>query len=201
MTTDPYQILGISRSATDEEVKNAYRELARKYHPDNYTNSPLADLAEEKMKQINEAYEQIKRERTARTQHGSTGGRSSYGGSERFAEVRRLINHGEFARADVILEGVVQSERNAEWHFLKGCTLVRRGWYFDAQKHFQTACDMEPQNEEYRAALDQMQSQSATYGRAYRQRPAGADACDCCTNLICADCLCELCGGDLISCI
>ena len=56
---DPYEVLGIQRGASDEEIKKAYRELARKYHPDNYQNNPLADLAEEKMKEINAAYEQI----------------------------------------------------------------------------------------------------------------------------------------------
>ena len=56
---DPYQILGISRNATDEEVKNAYRNLAKKYHPDSYGDNPLADLAEEKMQEINEAYDSI----------------------------------------------------------------------------------------------------------------------------------------------
>ena len=52
---DPYQILNIPPTATDEEVKRAYRDLARKYHPDNYHDTPLADLAQEKMKEINEA--------------------------------------------------------------------------------------------------------------------------------------------------
>ena len=56
---DPYSVLGVSPNASDEEIKKAYRELARKYHPDNYQNNPLADLAEEKMKEINAAYEQI----------------------------------------------------------------------------------------------------------------------------------------------
>ena len=61
---DPYTVLGVSPSATDEAVKKAYRELARKYHPDNYQNNPLADLAEEKMKEINEAYDTITKQRS-----------------------------------------------------------------------------------------------------------------------------------------
>ena len=62
---DPYQILNIPPTATDEEVKRAYRDLARKYHPDNYHDNPLADLAQEKMKEINEAYDQIQKHRMA----------------------------------------------------------------------------------------------------------------------------------------
>ena len=55
---DPYSVLGVSQNATDEEIKKAYREQARKYHPDNYANNPLSDLAEEKMQEINEAYDE-----------------------------------------------------------------------------------------------------------------------------------------------
>lgn len=56
---DPYQVLGVSRDATDEEVKKAYRELSRKYHPDANANNPLKDLAEEKFKEVQAAYSQI----------------------------------------------------------------------------------------------------------------------------------------------
>ena len=66
--TDPYKVLGVSPNASDEEVKAAYRKLAKKYHPDNYANSPLADLADEKMKEVNEAYDTIMNERKHRSQ-------------------------------------------------------------------------------------------------------------------------------------
>ncbi len=194
---DAYQILGVSPSATDEEIKEAYRELARKYHPDNYVNSPIADLAEEKMKEINEAYEKIKEERANGYSKQSRAGASS---DSRYTEIRRLINKGEFAKADMTLENMLQSDRNAEWYFLKGCTLLRRGWYIDAQKHFQQACNMDPQNPEYRQAYEQMQRTSRGYGNQRPQRD-GITGCGVCGDLICADCLCELCGGDLIPCL
>ena len=60
---DPYEVLGVPPTASDDEVKRAYRDLARKYHPDNYVDNPLADLAQEKMKDINEAYDTITRNR------------------------------------------------------------------------------------------------------------------------------------------
>ena len=77
--TDPYKVLGVSPSATDEEVKDAYRKLAKKYHPDQYADSPLKDLADEKMKEINEAYDAITKMRSG----GSSGGYQSQGAYQR----------------------------------------------------------------------------------------------------------------------
>ncbi|MBQ8509075.1 MAG: J domain-containing protein [Clostridia bacterium] len=197
---DPYKVLGVSRDATDEEIKKAYRELARKYHPDNYVNNPLADLVEEKMKEINEAYDAIQKERASGK---SSSGSSSYstGGYGDYTRVRELINARQFAEAELILDAVGQANRNAEWNFLKGCVLIQRGWYYDAQKYLETACYLDPTNSEYKAALDRIRSNTASYGRTYRtNQNVGYSPCDICTGLLCADCMCECCGKDLISC-
>lgn len=73
---DPYEVLGVSPSASDDEVKKAYRELSRKYHPDANANNPLSDLAEEKFKEVQSAYQQIMDARangTSGYQQGSQG--------------------------------------------------------------------------------------------------------------------------------
>ena len=197
---DPYKVLGISRDATEEEVKRAYRELARKYHPDNYTNNPLADIAEEKMKEINEAYDAIQKERASghTSSDGSSYSSGTYGD---YSKVRELINMRRYSEAELILDAVGQQNRGAEWNFLKGCVLIQRGWYYDAQKYLETACYLDPTNGEYRAALDRIRSNTADFGRGYRTtRGGGRSACDICSGLICAECMCECCGGDLISC-
>ena len=79
---DPYEVLGIPRTATDDEVKTAYRNMARKYHPDNYTDNPLSDLAQEKMQEINEAYEVLSddQKRSRYDQFGFAGVDPNYGG-------------------------------------------------------------------------------------------------------------------------
>ena len=200
---DPYEVLGVSKNATDDEIKNAYRELARKYHPDNYTDNPLSDLAGEKMKEINEAYDAIVNSRRHGSSKNSNTYNSSYSGSTNFPEVRSLINQGRLEQAQEILDGVPPQNRDAEWYFLNGTVLYRRGWFDQAYTSFATAVRMNPQNPEYRNAMNNAQRQSGqqynpsrSYGSA-----GGCDACDMCQGLICADCLCEMCGGNLCSCI
>ena len=63
MIGDPYEVLGVSPKASNDQVKRAYRDLSRKYHPDSYADNPLAGLAEEKFKEVQEAYDQIMQER------------------------------------------------------------------------------------------------------------------------------------------
>lgn len=187
---DPYQVLGISESATDEEVKRAYRELARKYHPDNYHDNPLADLAQEKMKEINAAYEEINRRRGGGGRSASYAGQSygaSGGSSPVLQQVRSAIQAGDIARAEALLNNA--GDHNAEWNFLKGAVCYRRGWMDEALRYYEAACRMEPGNPEYRRALELMRN-----GSPYR--PGGEPfgtlcAGNPCLTLCCAYTLCN----------
>lgn len=195
---DPYAILGISPSATDDEVKSAYRELARKYHPDNYADNPLSDLAKEKMQEINEAYDAIINMR--RGGNKNSGGRSA--GSSDFAYIRTLISSGRLEEAQELLDGIPVSSRNAEWYFLNGSVLYKRGWFEGAYSSFSTACRMDPNNAEYREAFNRISRQSGRQYNPYQSSPhmGGCATCDPCTTLCVADCCCEMCGGDLVPC-
>ena len=202
--TDPYKILGIERGASDDEIKSAYRALARKYHPDNFAGNETArSMAEEKMKEINEAYDEIQRDRKNGNGYGYAGSSSSDNSYNRstYVTIRSYINAGRIDEADDMLEDIPGTERVAEWHFLKGCVCASKGWYFDAQNHFARACTMAPTNAEYRNALNNMQRAAGNYTRGYTtSTDQGCSGCDICSTLLCADCLCEICGGDLISC-
>ena len=192
-------MLGVPPDASDDEIKKAYRALARKYHPDNYNGSDLADLAEEKMKEVNEAYDAVKKMRETGQSYSGQSSSSSGGYSGGLAEARRLIAAGSYANAELILDSISVNERGAEWNYLKGCIMLRRGAYFDARRHIETACYMDPGNEEYRKALSDMDVYARRYGQG-QMRTDSTGVCDVCSTLICADCLCEMCGGDLIPC-
>jgi len=196
---DPYKILGVSPSASDDEVKRAYRELVRKYHPDNYHDNPLSDLAQDKMKEVNEAYDAINKMREGGGAGGpyrpGAGSGSGSSGSQDGQKIRAAINSGDLQYAQQLLNNF--PARNAEWNFLMGSLAYRKGWLDDAFNYFQSAVNMEPGNNEYRKALAFM-SQG---GHAYRsygngQQPAqsqncgGCDACDCCSALCCMNMCC-----------
>lgn len=204
--TDPYKVLGISPDATDIEVKNAYRALARKYHPDNYDkDNPLADLATEKMKEINEAYDTILDMR----KNGAKGGASGANGDRlrnEYNNIRNMINHRRMREAEAALARITPSERTAEWHYLESLVLLHRGFVNDAMRELETACSLDPTNTEYQQAKQMFNNNAAGYGRNYyggsepRYASGGCSTCDMCQGLICADCCCECMGGDLISC-
>jgi tetratricopeptide (TPR) repeat protein len=194
---DPYSVLGVTPSASDEELKKAYRELVRKYHPDNYHNNPLSDLAQEKMKEINEAYDQVTKGRSGNGNGGGTGGSSGYSGgytssgSSEYYQVRSAINAGNISQAEELLNNA--PNRNAEWHFLMGSVCYRKGWLDDARRYFQTAAEMEPGNQEYMQALGHVRSGQPynPYGYSYNNRVGGCSVCDVCTAMLCAEACCQ----------
>ena len=203
---DPYKVLGVPPTATDEEVKTAYRALVRKYHPDKYADTDLADLANEKMKEINAAYEEIQQRRSGRGQAGSSSGRGAPYGSDFSADgaspgdiymqTRRLINLGRTADAQALLFTIPEADRSAEWNFLYGCILIRHGYFVDAQRYFETACRQNPQNEEYARARDALKERTDGFDSGYSTTSGSAcSICDLCSTLMCANCCCQCLGS------
>ncbi|MBP3495580.1 MAG: DnaJ domain-containing protein [Clostridia bacterium] len=195
---NPYEVLGISPDATNEEVKNAYRALAKKYHPDNYADNPLAEMAEEKMKEINSAYDEILRMRAEQknNQNGSntnTSGDFNSNNNQVYAKIRHAINTGDFRTAEMLLNGVEQLKRGAEWFFLKGCVLLQSGYYFDAMRYIDRACELDPNNAEYRTLRDNLQRQANSYGNPHSRQGTGCNLCDICATIYCLDCMCGMC--------
>ena len=198
---DPYQVLGIPSTATDEEVKKAYRNLARKYHPDNYHDNPLEDLAQERMKEINEAYETIRTQRKAaqsggQSYGGYTGGYSqgynagAYGGV--WQRVRLAISQGNLNLAEELLNA--QTDHNGEWNFLKGAVCYKRGWMDEARRYYETAVQMDPGNAEYQRALDMLNGNGAAYrpngyGHVTTGNCAGDNCSSLCAAWACMNCL------------
>ena len=195
MMKNPYEILGVPSNATEEQIKTAYKELAKKYHPDKYANNPLSDLAAEKMQEINWAYNELMKNRSS-----YAGGKQS-GAYANFNQVRTLINQNRIEEAQNALNAM--NVRNAEWHYLMGVVMQRKGWHDMAYQHFTAACASDPYNEEYKNAKASMDARRNTYRtQSYSQGypVGGCNTCDVCQSLICADCCCECMGGDLISC-
>ena len=204
---DPYRILGVSPQATDEEVKKAYRALAKKYHPD--VNNGSSE-AEARMKEVNEAYSTVmkwRREGTNAYGHGNTyGSGQGYGGeaygsaNPHMQAARNYIRSGHYEEAMRVLETVM--ERNAEWYYLCGEASLGLGNRVAALNYARQAVSMNPNSFEYRALLSRLEGgaryyQTGTEGRGFSMPTVlcGSPLLGCCVlNLLC-NCLCNCCGG------
>lgn len=193
MVTNPYETLGVNENASQDEIKAAYRELVKKYHPDRYQNNPLADLAAEKMRDINEAYDML-----TKGQNGQSSGSGSYGGSysgggqpknsPEFQAVRRDIDMNNLASAEAKLNNI--PVKNAEWIFLSGMISYKKGWYDDARGKIQQACSMAPGDPEYSQALSALNGagqgyRNMAYGQGYNTNEDVL--CQACQCAMCAD--------------
>ena len=210
---DPYSVLGVSRDASDDEIKKAYRKLSRKYHPDDNINNPNKAQAEEKFKEVQQAYEQIMKER----EYGSSGNYNSYGGFGGFGTqgqntyqdeeaVRRqaaanYINSRHYKEAMNVLSSLQQ--RNGQWYYLSAMANMGLGNNVNALNDARSAVNMEPDNMQYRMLLQRLEGGGTWYQE--QQNPFGgmpSDGSDYCMKLCLANLACNLCcpGGGMFCC-
>lgn len=193
---NPYEVLGISPNATDDEVKNAYRAKARELYEQNAASEDFSANGENAMTEINDAYDAIIRERMG-------AGGQSVGGN--YPDIRQLIQQRRYTQAEELLDGIPSASRGAEWYYLKGTVLYQKGWLEEAQRHFSQASYLDPNNAEYRQAVERSNvNRSGGYRTTDPQSTGCNSGCgDCsnlCSTLICMDCCCECMGGNLTSC-
>lgn len=204
---NPYEVLGVSQGASQDEIKSAYKKLVKKYHPDQYANNPLSDLAQEKIKEINAAYDTLTKGGAG--SYGSTSGqqttssqsyRSQSSGVNQYNEIRRSIEMNNLTQAEQMLDAI--RNKGAEWNFLKGVISLKKGWYDQAFRYITVANSLEPNNQEYRTALNNLNVRNNAYRQQgnYRGYNSGGSFCGICGKLLIADCCCECMGGDLIAC-
>lgn len=208
--TDPYQVLGISRGASDDEVKKAYRTLSRKYHPDANINNPNKDQAEERFKQVQQAYDQIMKERQqgysegpagdgpfggfyGRYYYNDAGNHSSNGGaSPKLQAAANYIRNRCYPEALNVLESIPFSERQGTWYYLSAVANSSIGNKATAIEHINRAVSLEPSNMQYRQLQQFIENGGTWYtnmGQNY-ERPYASRG-SLCLNLLCL----ELCFG------
>ena len=188
---DPYSILGISRDASDDEVKKAYRKLSRKYHPDANIDNPNKEQAEEKFKQVQQAYEQIMKEREQGTGYGN------YGGYQDEESIRRqaaanYIQSGHYREAMNVLQSLQQ--KNGQWYYLSAMANMGLGNNVNALNDIKEAVRLEPDNAQYRMLQQQMEGGGTWYQEMqnpFGGMPTGSD--DYCMKLCLANLACSLC--------
>lgn len=197
---DPYRILGVSEDTDDDGIKKAYRELVKKYHPDRYQNSPLASEANEKMKEINQAYDKILKERQTKTQYMNQNIKNdNYVKSDKknkyentyysenivYENVRDMIKKFNFTDAEAILSKIYPTERTSEWYYLMSIISYNRGWLEEANNYIETAYSMDSSNAEYYQMYKSIKEQRA--GKAESTNRTGC----CCT--LCGDSINDVC--------
>ena len=191
---NPYEVLGIKDGASLEEIKAAYKEQVKKYHPDLHQDNPLYELAEEKLREVNRAYETLTGsggDGIYRQSSGQSSGRST---NQNYYQVRVDIDRGNIIRAEATLSAM--SDRDAEWHFLYGMIHMQRGWYDSAISYIQQAVAMDPANMEYKQSLNSIlmragNFRTTSYEKGYSNQSDQLcrmmQLC-CCANLLCGDC-------------
>lgn len=208
MITDPYKVLGVSPNASDDEIKAAYRKLAKKYHPD---LNPGDAYAAQKMNEVNEAYDQIKNPQPQQNQYGGYGyGYGSgygYGGAyqsqtdnerNEIKAARNYIRTRHFQEAINALSGVPSSQRDGEWFYLHAIANYNMGNRVAAVDSARRACEYSPGNMQYRQLLEQIESGAQYYddtGAGFGFHGVQMNTDNICLKLCIANIICNLCCG------
>ena len=198
MVQDPYKVLGVSRDASDDEIKKAYRELTKKYHPDLNPGDPEA---EKKMHEINAAYDQIK---SGNAQPSYAQGGAQYQQTERseYTAAKNFIRNGMYREAMNALSGVPTAERDAKWYYLSAGANMYLGNRVSALENAKRAVEMEPNNQEYRLLLQQLQSGGDFYDSyTTRRYHNGIDPGRLCCTMLALQCMCGNAGIPCFFCI
>lgn len=200
---NPYQILGIDPSATDDEVKKAYRTLSKKYHPDANINNPNQAAYTEKFKEVQTAYKTIMDDRKkgfTNRNYGNTsyGGQSSsyqYDGNDQaaFNEAIGFINAQRFQEALGVLEQI--RTRNGMWFYYSAIAMNGIGNNITALEYAKTAVQLEPGNLQYLLLLQQLQGGQRQYQAGQQSYDTPFNGLSFCYNLILCNCLLNCCCG------
>lgn len=194
---DPYEVLGVSRGASDDEIKAAYKRLARKYHPDLNNNSPEAT---EKMQEVNSAYDELMNKGKANSYYDNFGrSQSSTGGGENlaFQAAINYIRYRRFTEAMNALGGIPEAERNGLWYYLVANAQYGLGYLTEAKLAARKACELEPGNVEYRMFRDRLESGFNFYtseNMSY-SRPQFSIFTNCCLSYFLLQLFCLCCCG------
>lgn len=211
---DPYQVLGVSPGASDEEIKKAYRNLSRRYHPDANINNPNRAQAEERFKEVQQAYDQIMREKQqgfggayGQGGYGGNGGFGNYGGfgggrgyyqsssdSPRLSAAANYIANRHYAEALNVLNDIPFGERRARWYYYSAIANQGSGNNIVAKEHAERAVEMEPSNMEYRQFAQHLEYGGTWYrsmGSNYDRPYAGAG--NWCLSMLLLNMFCNCC--------
>ena len=190
---DPYQVLGVSHDASEDEIKKAYRKLCRKYHPDLNMNKPNADEYEARFREIQTAYQEIMDQRSGKNTADDFFGRNNYNTSNNDEDSMHkkaavnFIQNRRFAEAVNVLNSI--KNRDAEWYYISAVAQSGMRNNAMALQYARTATSMEPNNVQYQMLLRQLENPSFHYQEMqspYSQSDGSSECLKCCAyNLIC----------------